>query len=116
MSLLKVGGVLVALAAPAFAAEPLHWYEIATTGPQRPATFTGSSPLDSTQMAQRLKGEDPIVLENLRSTFAQPDKGIAWGCHPDDSAVRILFVPRAISYVRELPGDPAEEKPRTKTP
>lgn len=82
-----------------------HWYQIAVKGSNSATMLTGSSSLDSLQMAKYLSGQDPIVLENLREVFARSsDEPMKW--HSDDSAIKVLIPPQSILFLKELPGDP----------
>jgi hypothetical protein len=111
MHFFKAAVLFVLLSCSAWAADapPAHWYQIVIAGPKDTKTFTGTSPLEPAQMAARLRGSDPIILENLRDIFAKSsDVPMAW--HPSEEAVRVFILPRTILYFSQLPGDPAAQK------
>ncbi len=101
--LLLCSFVTVTAAPPA-----VHWYQVFINGSSS-KTLTGSSHFDPEQLAVKLNGADPIVLENLRDIFARSsDEPMRW--HPDDSTVKAVIPTKSILYFTELPGDPAAPK------
>jgi hypothetical protein len=103
--------ILLLVATSAFAADPApaHWYQIVVSEGASPKTFTGTCAFDGEQLAQRLSGNDPIVMENLRDIYIQAtDKGMTW--HGDDTVTRVVIPPRNILYFSEITGDPVNWK------
>ncbi len=106
--------LLTALSFPAFAADsanPVHWYRITITVPGATQSFTGSSPLDATQMAASLTNIEapPISLENRREQFQDDNRKLEYGWHPYEPGSKVFVFPRTILYFEELPGDPAAQ-------
>ncbi|HEV7405892.1 MAG TPA: hypothetical protein VGO11_23305 [Chthoniobacteraceae bacterium] len=100
MNPLKIFALLLTLSSSSFAADGLHWYEIAVGGIGKEKTLIGSSKLDPVEMSRRLAFPEPIVLENLR------ELGVGM-YQPKDDVLRVYIVPKVILYFNEFPGDPA---------
>ena len=103
--------ILLLLATTVFGADPApaHWYQIVVSEGAAPKTFTGTCAFDCEQLAERLSGNTPIVMENLRDIYMQAtDKGMTW--HVDDTVTRVVIPSRNILYFSEITGDPVNSK------
>ena len=96
--------------------DSMHWYQITLLAGNSSTEFTGSSPLDTTQLSVRIAGSAPIVLDNLRIFAADGTSSTAkWllippGGKNSNTAKRVFINPRFVLYFYEFTGDPIKSQ------
>jgi hypothetical protein len=107
MSPSKILGLFCAfaftLAAAAHAAD--HWYQVTILAGDSTLEFTGTSSLDSAQVAKQVSGTELIMLENLRE-FNQPDESAPGTWVQVAGATKVFIVPKSVLFFHELSADP----------
>jgi hypothetical protein len=97
----------MSLLSPSAAADPAKnfWYSVTISKVNTTETFTGSSDLSPDELAVRVAGSTPVLLENLRVEALIPgDDAVKW--HAVEVNPNVYLMPRAVLFFRELRGDP----------
>lgn len=83
-----------------------YWYQIAVARGNTNNTFYGSSTMDPAGLSAGLTASQPIILENLRDTFALAGED-KMKMRPRSDYVKVVLPATSVLYIIQLDGDPA---------